>query len=532
MLLMRPDKSVVEPRLPTPNVVITCAESDDKPPCVGSQSARDPCSSLDRGLNPLEQFHVEIFRILRRLTVFERNRRLIKTLLPASVLSVLLEMHHKDRRNETSDSDEIVLYGLAKSWSNLEDEERVHISKALSACDLSKSPKHYIREYAITELLGSGAFGQVYKARKQIPAQTVYAIKEVSTTQPMFGHTVQEREKSIGRILNEVNIIRQQMRHPNIVRYYKTFIHDEKLYIVMEMLDGLSLTELIGSMRDKGERFAESRVWHIFIQLVVALRYLHREKGILHRDLSANNIMLGEGDKVTITDFGLARQKQWDTFKMISTVGTLVYSCPEIVQNIPYGEGVDIWALGCILYQICTYTPPFQAECILTVASRIVKGVYTPVAEVCPGLYSPLMDEVIAVCLTPDPTKRPDILGVATHLTEPILVELNAARLTAYQAKCRLKEFRDQFNPSCAMVHSGTVDQVRRNSSFSGLSGSGSPRTTSASTIRIAQTQLKPVEDPILGIVTIVRKFERLSRTPVVRNGHHQVLRQLIDKYV
>ncbi|TPP66322.1 Serine/threonine-protein kinase Nek10 [Fasciola gigantica] len=394
-----------------------------------------------------------------------------------------MQLSLADRGHE---SQEYTLGRLATDWGNLLDKERVHVIKGLTACDLSKPPTRWIRDYAITELLGSGAFGQVYRARKQSPTQTFYAIKEVNTAQAMFGRTAEEREQSVGRILNEVNIIRHQMRHPNIVRYYKTFMHDERLYIVMEMLEGLSLTELIISLKDKREYFDESRIWHIFIQLIGALRYLHREKGILHRDLSANNIMIDEEDKVTITDFGLARQKQWDSSKMVSTVGTLVYSCPEIVQNIPCGEGVDIWALGCILYQICTYNLPFQAECILTVASRIVKGNYVPVGDVSPGRYSELIDKVIAVCLTPDPTHRPDIV--------------------------------DQ---SQSPEHACSSDMTRH----------GTRRIEKAPTIRISQTKLRPLEDPILGLVTVMQKFERLHRTPIVRDTNHHVLRQLVDSY-
>ncbi|KAA0190844.1 Kinase domain protein [Fasciolopsis buskii] len=429
------------------------------------------------------------------------------------------------------------------------DEERVHVVKSLITCDLTRPPTRWIRDYALIEPLGSGAFGQVYRARKQTPTQRFYAVKEINITQAMFGHTVQERDQSLGRILNEVNIIRHQMRHPNIVRYYKTFIHDEKLYIVMEMLEGLSLTDLIISMKDKQEYFEESRVWHIFTQLIVALRYLHREKCILHRDLSSNNIMVDEGDKVTITDFGLARQKQWDSSKMLSTVGTLVYSCPEIVQNIPYGEGVDVWALGCVLYQICTYNPPFQAECILTVASRIVKGEYVPVSVVSPGRYSEQIDKVISVCLTPDPTNRPDVVGVASYLTDTLLVELNTTRVTAAQAKRRLQELRDHFDPSISLLSTERIsssratsadqlayrkrhDQLQSPKHISSIDRTelGSYFAKKHPTIQISQTKLRPLEDPILALVTVVQRLERLHQTPVVRDKHHQVLRQLIDR--
>ena len=94
----------------------------------------------------------------------------------------------------------------------------------------------------------------------------------------------------------------------------------------MELIEGAPLTEHFSSLKEKRERFSEDRIWTIFIQIVLALRYLHKEKGIVHRDLTPNNIMLGEGDKVTITDFGLAKQKQRDCSKMNSVVGTILYS--------------------------------------------------------------------------------------------------------------------------------------------------------------------------------------------------------------
>lgn len=88
----------------------------------------------------------------------------------------------------------------------------------------------------------------------------------------------------------------------------------------------------------------------------------------------------------------------------------LIYS-PEMIQCLPYGEGADIWALGCILYQMCTFTSPFQGECILSTASRIVKGEYQSVKIKCPNQYSNLVDQIIEVCLKPDPAQRPDITG-------------------------------------------------------------------------------------------------------------------------
>ena len=135
----------------------------------------------------------------------------------------------------------------------------------------------------------------------------------------MLGHTHEERSTSVGRILNEVNIIREQLRHPNVVRYYKcfqegkglhpvrmSFITDcvpagDHVYIVMELLEGTSLSDHITSLAERGSRFTENRIWKIFLQLVLALRYLHKEKKVVHRDLSPSNLMLSDEDKLTIS---------------------------------------------------------------------------------------------------------------------------------------------------------------------------------------------------------------------------------------
>ena len=97
------------------------------------------------------------------------------------------------------------------------------------------------------------------------------------------------------------------------------------LYIVMELVEGAPLIEHINSLQEKGQRFTEDRLWSIFSQLVLGLRYIHKEKRIVHRDLSPSNLMLGESDHLTITDFGLAKQKHREFSVMQSVVGTMPY---------------------------------------------------------------------------------------------------------------------------------------------------------------------------------------------------------------
>ncbi|XP_042371790.1 serine/threonine-protein kinase Nek10-like, partial [Plectropomus leopardus] len=148
--------------------------------------------------------------------------------------------------------------------------------------------------------------------------------------------------------------------------------------------------------------------------MCLALRYLHKEKRIVHRDLTPNNIMLGEKDKVTITDFGLAKQKQ-ENSKLTSVVGTILYSCPEVVKNEPYGEKADVWALGCILYQMASLQPPFYSSNMLSLASKIVEALYEPIEE---GAFSERVTDMIRWCLSPDAEQRPDIVAVSSRISD------------------------------------------------------------------------------------------------------------------
>lgn len=165
-----------------------------------------------------------------------------------------------------------------------------------------------------------------------------------------------------------MKIIREELRHPNIVSYYRIFAENEKLYIVMELIAGSSLQDYLSLMKETNRKMTEENIWRVFMQLILALRYLHKEKGIVHRDLTANNIMLDDEYRVKISknelsnetdvrgrisflaDFGLAKLRDNDCSKMTSVVGTLYYACPEIIQHMPYNEKAGATFLASSLF--------------------------------------------------------------------------------------------------------------------------------------------------------------------------------------
>ncbi|XP_039199659.1 serine/threonine-protein kinase Nek10 isoform X14 [Crotalus tigris] len=307
------------------------------------------------------------FRALRFLFSMERNRHLFKRLFPTDLFESFIDVGHYIR--EISAYEELVL----KLNALLEDEVK-QIAENIENINQNKAPMKYIGNYAVLDHLGSGAFGSVYK-----------------------------------------------LYHPNVVRYHRTFLENDRLYIVMELIEGAPLGEHFHSLKEKQQQFTEERIWNIFIQLCLALRYLHKEKRIVHRDLTPNNIMLGDKDKVTVTDFGLAKQKQ-ENSKLTSVVGTILYSCPEVVKSEPYGEKADVWAAGCVLYQMATLNPPFYSTNMLSLATKIVEAVYEPVPG---GVYTTKISAVIKRCLTPDAETRPDIVEVSSMISDVVMKYLD-----------------------------------------------------------------------------------------------------------
>ncbi|XP_068530529.1 serine/threonine-protein kinase Nek10 [Anas acuta] len=353
------------------------------------------------------------FRALRFLFSMERNRHIFKRLFPTDLFEIFIDIGHYVR--DISAYEELV-----SKLNLLKEDELKQIAESIESINQNKAPARHIGNYAILEHLGSGAFGSVYKVRKH-NGQNLLAMKEVNLHNPAFGKDKKARDSSVKNIVSELTIIKEQLYHPNVVRYYRTFLENDKLYIVMELIDGVPLGEHFNSLKEKQQRFTEERIWHIFIQLCLALRYLHKEKRIVHRDLTPNNVMLGDKDKVTVTDFGLAKQKQ-ENSKLASVVGTILYSCPEVVKSEPYGEKADVWAAGCILYQMATLNPPFYSTNMLSLATKIVGAVYEPVPD---GLYSEKVSLTIKRCLTPDAETRPDIVEVSSLLSDVMMKYLD-----------------------------------------------------------------------------------------------------------
>lgn len=237
-------------------------------------------------------------------------------------------------------------------------------------------------------------------------------------------------QKEREQLTAEFNIL-SSLRHPNIVAYYhrEHLKASQDLYLYMEYCGGGDLSMVIKNLKKTNKYAEEEFVWRILSQLVTALYRCHygsdpvdvgsnilgpapkpsglkgkqAQMTILHRDLKPENIFLGSDNTVKLGDFGLS--KLMNSHDFASTyVGTPFYMSPEICAAEKYTLRSDIWAVGCIMYELCQREPPFNARTHIQLVQRIREGKFAPL----PDFYSPELKNVIANCLRVNPDHRPD----------------------------------------------------------------------------------------------------------------------------
>ena len=209
--------------------------------------------------------------------------------------------------------------------------------------------------YEIQEIIGVGGMAVVYKAHDNQENRTV----AVKILKPEFV----SNEEFLHRFKNESKAI-AMLSHPNIVKVYDVSFGDLIQYIVMEYIEGITLKEYIeqrGSLRWKD-------AVHFTIQILKGLQHAH-DKGIVHRDVKPQNIMVLPDGTIKVTDFGIARFTRSDQRTITDkAIGSVHYISPEQAKGEKTDEKSDIYSLGVILYEMITGQMPFQAESAVSVA--------------------------------------------------------------------------------------------------------------------------------------------------------------------
>ncbi|KAL4238486.1 Serine/threonine-protein kinase Nek9 [Mactra antiquata] len=285
--------------------------------------------------------------------------------------------------------------------------------------------------YIFVRSLGAGAFAEANLYRK-IEDNSLVVWKEINMAKL--------EEKAKRDAINEIEIL-LILNHANIITYYNNFMDGDTLLIELEYANGGTLAQKISLQK---ELFEEEVVkWYLF-QLTSALAHCH-EHGIIHRDVKCLNIFMTKTDLLKLGDFGISKVLE-STSQMAETVaGTPLYMSPELMQGVKYDYKTDMWAVGCILYELLTLTRTFQGTNHLRLAYEIVCNEHRKVD----GPYSKDIKDLVDKLLQKDPKDRPsaqdvinsDVLA-SRNIYEKRVSELNtgARRLRILQSTASVIE--------------------------------------------------------------------------------------------
>ena len=249
--------------------------------------------------------------------------------------------------------------------------------------------------------LGNGGYGHVFLVEDENDNKK-YAIKQI-----LFKGRA---ESDINSIENEIKILLDINNEGNndknhIIKYYDSDKDNEYFNIRMEYCEGQSLRELINDKIDKNELIEEKTIYKYILDICLGIKTIH-EKKIVHRDLKPDNIFLTKDDKIKIGDFGIS--KKLDTLKQYlnTNAGTIYYMAPEIISNQNYNYKVDIWALGCIIYELLTLKVCFEDKNEEILKEKIKNKDHDKIR---PHTYNSKWQELIDLLLQKDYLKRPSI---------------------------------------------------------------------------------------------------------------------------
>jgi len=245
--------------------------------------------------------------------------------------------------------------------------------------------------YEIIQMLGEGGMGAVYKARDR-ELDRLIALKVIRPE--LAGHP-----RVLQRFKQEL-LLARQVTHKNVIRIFDLGVSDDLKFITMEFVEGRDLSGLLDE-----RKCSVPETIDIIQQTCRALEAAHGEN-VIHRDLKPQNIMLGEGGKVSVMDFGLARTLESTGLTQAGALmGTPAYMSPEQALGIPVDARSDLFSLGIMFYEMLTGIVPFKAETMLASMMKRTQSAPPAPAEVDPAIPKDVSD-VVLKCLATDPANR------------------------------------------------------------------------------------------------------------------------------
>jgi serine/threonine-protein kinase len=248
-----------------------------------------------------------------------------------------------------------------------------------------------IGDYEIVEVLGTGGMGEVYKVRNVLSER----LEAMKVLLPNLAGSPELAE----RFLREIKL-QASLDHPNIAKLYTAFRDSNRLLMVMEFVEGQAIDKLIASGPLKTRDAVEYAG-----QVLAALAYAHG-RGVTHRDIKPANLMRTPSGTIKLLDFGIAHMKKDPKLTQTgTTLGSLYYIAPELIQGAEPDARCDIYSLGVVLYEMVTGRKPFPGDNQYSIMAAHMEGAPVAPSHVAPWMPGPL-NEVILKAIAKDPAHR------------------------------------------------------------------------------------------------------------------------------
>jgi len=314
----------------------------------------------------------------------------------ADTVANIIEIHtqinmNKEIKNEAQNVESKEIVEDLKDYE-LPDDEKYSLSDLINHEDPNKL-------YEVGKKIGEGGIGIIYAGTEK-RTQAVVAIKQMPV----------QKKQEMDLVVNEMAIMKSS-KHANIVEYRDAFVKDKILWVVMELMDGGSLTEVLNEY--ERIKLTEAQIGRICIETLSALLYIHKMHRI-HRDIKSDNILLNKRGEIKLADFGFSVQLTKQKDMRSSVIGTPYWMAPELIKGLMYDTKVDIWSLGIMLMEMAEGKPPYMDFPPLRALFLISTKGIPPLNEE-NRTYSTDMKQFLALTLKVDPNQRPSAQQLLQH---------------------------------------------------------------------------------------------------------------------